>query len=245
MRIYHASDCTDTAAFHPRLINQISKEDCHSLSLLTKDARHVLDGTIDLDGFNFFIQLTITGLGGTVFEPNVQPYGAALGQLCELVRRFGSERIGVRYDPIIPGHNDDVERYLADFDSVGVHGVTVSVIDSYKHVRQRFERAGIPWPWGEGKHAPDEIRRPILDRAIAFAERASFRLMICCEPGYEQYQDHGCDFISHMIALRPDGLSIQLRRGKQRKHCTCPKMTQVGRYGDPCGHRCLYCYAQR
>jgi len=245
MRIYHASDCTDTVAFHSQLINQIPKHDCHSLSLLTKNAANILNGTVNLSEFNVFIQLTITGLGGTVFEPNVPPYAVALQQLRDLVKRFGRRRVGVRFDPIIPGHNDDVERYMRDFTAVGVHGITVSVIDAYKHVRERFARAGIAWPWAEGKHAPDEIRRPILDRAIAFAEEAGVTLRICCEPGYEQYQDYGCDFISDLVALRPDGLPIKLQKGKQRKHCSCPKMVQVGLYCHPCGHRCLYCYVRR
>jgi len=244
MRIYHASDCTDVVAFHPELIGRIRRSDCHSLSLLTKDASNILNDVVDLSGFNFFVQLTITGLGGTVFEPNAPRYEEALTQLRKLVDRFGRERVAVRHDPIIPGHNDETERHFRDFESIGVYGITVSIVDGYKHSRKRFAQAGIPWPWPDGLHAPDEIRMPILDRAVELAKGASFRLMICCEPGYEQHQDRGCDYIAHLVELRSDGVPFDLKKGKQRKSCTCPKMTQVGRYSDRCGHRCLYCYVK-
>lgn len=107
------------------------------------------------------VHCTITGCGGTDLEPNVAPPVVTLEAYHDLVNKYGGQRIVLRIDPIIP-----IEPYLSDAFIVRKEArgrVRLSFMDTYPHVRKRFESAGINIPW-EGLHAPYELRKEIFDK---------------------------------------------------------------------------------
>ena len=96
------------------------------------------------------VQLTVTGLGGTAWEPGVPPFEALLPAIRELAARLPHGAIRWRFDPIIP-LPDLFDRFrlvktrLAEALG-GVEEVIVSFPDPYKKAVERVCASGLAWP---------------------------------------------------------------------------------------------------
>ena len=77
--------------------------------LITKQPEILVNQLVEIDNPNIIIHCTITGNGSTVMEPDVPPYKDSLDAYYYLVEKYGSDRVVLRIDPIIP-----VEPYLSN-----------------------------------------------------------------------------------------------------------------------------------
>ena len=109
----------------------------------------IKDSNGNLKG-NVILHATITGLGGTPFEPNVTPYNVQLDGLKELLRtpNFCKERIVIRQDPIFPTFvitDKRLSRYgyhvtnIWNFAFENGLRYRTSFFDYYPHVRVRTQ----------------------------------------------------------------------------------------------------------
>jgi len=183
---------------------------------------------------NAILHCTITGYGGTIIEPGVAPALVTLEAYKNLVNTYGSERIVLRVDPIIPTLKGI--QTAKEIISHQQGRVRISFLDAYSHVRERFEKLGLQLPW-TGIHAPLEIRQQAVER---IKQEVLFRddLEICGEPGLDCT---GCISQRDMQAL---GLICKLS-GKctQRTSCACvAEKTELLSNPHRCAHNCLYCY---
>ncbi|HLD89878.1 MAG TPA: DUF1848 family protein [Patescibacteria group bacterium] len=185
------------------------------------------------------IHTTITGHGGTDLEPNVPPAEEAIEAYKKLVTIFGSQRVVLRVDPIVPTARA-VTTALRVIDQKQGR-LRVSMLDLYPHVKDRLfdkmpELAQVLTEahlYGQkAVHLQDNLRLPVL-KALANAGAE-----ICGEPGIECT---GCVSIKDLeiMGIMPNGIG----KSRQRAACACvAEKTELLTKRHPCIHGCLYCY---
>ena len=196
-------------------------------------------------------QATVTGLAGTVWEPNVpaEPF-AGLPALMAVIG--GSDHVKWRYDPIIPTiHNIERYRRLADIASrLGVHRCVINFIappGRYKRVDARL-RSPLPG-WQSGMPGYDDVwRRDVAEEIVGVARAYGIQVACCAECAslfghVEGLHRATCGDHKWFVELsgRDPG---EAPSSGSRPACGCAAYFDVGLYGQwsRC-HRCLYCYA--
>lgn len=246
--IYSASRRTDLTAFYPDwIVDKIRRaRKLDAIVLWTKDPRNLTERAdlfLSVTALPTVVQLTITGLAGSVWEPDVPHYAYFEDCLKTLAQALPPHAIQWRFDPILADDTVD-ERFAAVHAflvrcGVALDGVTVSFPDPYPAVIKRLAQDTMTLPF-----LSMQEKKAILTRLHATSK---LPLRLCCEPelltvpGTEQ--GHCVDgalfdrlYKTHLGDLpRDDG---------QRKACGCTKSTDIGSYDQLCRHNCRYCYAR-
>jgi hypothetical protein len=204
-------------------------------------------------GTTLAAQLTVTGLGGTRWEPNVPdtPF-AGLAALIDLMG--GPQHVKWRYDPVIPTvHQLDRFRRLAR--QAAALGLTQCVVNflappgCYKRVDARLAAPGVLPGWGEGMPGYDDAWR--AETAASLVEAgAGYGLQVACCAESAGLSDKvpglrpaACGDHQWFVALSGRDPGRAPTTGS-RSDCGCAAYFDVGLYGQRrrC-HGCLYCYA--
>lgn len=185
---------------------------------------------------------TTTGYGSTIVEPNVMPYEKRLENLkgfCEAYD-FPANHIVIRVDPIIPTEKGLAlaQKVISKAQKLGFSRFRFSFIDVYKHVVQRFQKAGLPVPPGIKEADPKEITKFYTFLNKKQAEGLVFES--CAES--DEFQT-GCisekDF--ELCGISKEELAIPQHRQRQTCLC-CGNKTELLTRKQRCPHQCLYCY---
>jgi DNA repair photolyase len=189
------------------------------------------------------LHFTVTGFGDTKVEPLVPSVEQSFKKFKKLIEDgFPIEHVVLRIDPIVPTERGwkSVEHVLDTFRGSGIKRVRFSVLDMYKHVKERFEAVGIPLPY-ETFHAPLEKRLEIRDKLTEIGKKDGFEVEACGEPGIESISCLSQKDID--ILGLTDKIKLEGNKG-QRKSCSCPaNKTQLYKNKmEHCQHGCLYCY---
>lgn len=189
---------------------------------------------------NIIVHCTITGLGCSKIEPGVPAVENSLKGYSDFVSKFGSERVVLRCDPIIPVEKFVVHASKNVMDkSIGTR-IRFSFLDMYGHVKQRFLNAGIDSSklgFTDGNlHVPLEERLRLVD-IIKSSIHDPEKLEACGEPGINSapcVSKKDCDIL---------GVHYMDPSFSQRFacHCAANKTELLGMKGR-CKHGCLYCY---
>lgn len=227
------------------------------VQLWTKDAAAILArGSLLLQGLlregtTLAAQVTVTGLGGTVWEPRTpeEPF-AGVADLIALVG--GPEHVRWRYDPVIPTvHRLDRFRHLAE--QAAALDLSHCVLNfiappgRYKRVDARLE-AVLP-AWQNGMLGYDDAwRAETAAELVEVASRLGLTVAACAEsanlaatvPGLHPAACGDYGWFVHLSNHDPGRVSST----GSRPGCGCAAYFDVGLYGQwqRC-HRCLYCYA--
>lgn len=179
---------------------------------------------------NVIIHCTITGYGSTVLEPNVPKPSDALDGYKRMVEKFGSDRVVLRVDPVIPTlkGRDLAKRIIDAGMSIANTRVRISFLDMYPHVKERFLSKKIPL-LDYDFHAPLALREEVWDELG--------RPEVCGEPGFKCtgcISEKDCEIL---------GVYHGTRHWKQRPTCNCAgNKFELLNNKKQCGHFCLYCY---
>ena len=194
--------------------------------LITKDPRKLLEITLPK---HCVIHCTITGFGGSQVEPGVPAPELTLKAYHQLVAQFGTERVILRIDPIIPT-TKGIARAMNIF-SEAEGRIRISFIDQYNHVITRFKNIGLELPWKEF-HAPFETRQAVLNEMPG--------VEVCAEPGL---QCSGCVSPRDVRAMGLDSTLLSGALGHQRRLCLCiAEKVELLTSRKQCLHQCTYCY---
>ncbi len=136
--------------------------DFDGMILITKNLSY---GFIErVEKANAIIHATITGHGGTIYEPKVPPLSISKQYFQQLVDKIGQERVVLRIDPIIPtdsGIAKAIYVYQQLHENMAKKTrVRISFMDNYDHVKKRFTDAGLK-PLDYIFHAPTKLREKI------------------------------------------------------------------------------------
>lgn len=218
---------------------------------------------------NVILHATITGLGGTAFEPNVTPYNEQLEGIKEylLNPNFSKDRLVIRQDPLFPTFvvtDKRLHRYAYHVSNIykfafenGLRYRT-SFFDYYPHVRVRtqstdYSARGQSFIPNDvlGEYIKDlneiqtdfhlslELRKSFLDIIQKCADKYNSTIEICGEPGLP------CTGCLSQKDLDTFGISLEeeIKTGFQRPACACLGIKhELLNRKSPCTHDCMYCY---
>ncbi len=215
---------------------------------LIKNAYGAIDALKDYSQLYFLF--TITGLGGTNWEMGVPKPGKAVLQLEGLRKIAGSERIGLRFDPIVHWWKDGklrtnlyfLEKLAPILADLRIKRVIFSFVQWYPKAIRRTKLAGIKYYDPSPKEKRKEAKY-LLDITDSYG----LSLEACSQP--EEFLVPGikkgaCIDAKLLSSLHPLKWKISPGKDKgQRPLCGCSKSIDIGSYTLPCNHLCLYCYA--
>lgn len=189
------------------------------------------------------LHLTCTGMGGTKIESFVPTVEVTFKKFKKLIGDgFPIEHVVLRIDPIVPtekGVNTAINT-LETFIPTGIKRVRFSILDMYKHVKERFNDASIPLPF-EDFHSPLDVRKQIYNRLLGYSNVYGFDLEVCGEPGINSIpclSQKDIDILGLTNTIKLVGSA------EQRKFCGCPANKHEILKDKPhqCNNRCLYCF---
>lgn len=207
---------------------------------------------------NVIIHATVTGLGGTRWEPNVPNYKKILEFLEKQIRYgFPKERLVIRCDPIFIPFMAPETQSLFDYKSIISEILNfaidndlryrISFFDYYPHVRERVKTLPQTLVIEKLNQIQPELHADILLRQGFLAMLEDYittrgkktEVEICGEPGLPCT---GC-----LSKKDLDIFGIELDKdpetGMQRPACACLGIKrELLDNKHPCAHGCLYCY---
>ncbi len=189
------------------------------------------------------LHLTCTGMGGTKIEPFVPSVDVTYEKCKQLIEKgFPISHIVLRIDPIVPTAKgiDTAESVLKKFIPLKIKRVRISILDMYKHVKERFSDNGIPLPF-ETFHASSSLRTLICEKFSDYSKKHDFDMEVCGEPDIDSIP---CISQKDIDIL---GLTDEIKlvgNAGQRKSCSCPANKHEIMAGKPhqCNNGCLYCF---
>lgn len=234
---------TETAdpAFHLRLFNKLEQANIIITKRLTDE---LIDKLIEHKD-KCILHLTVTGMGGTKVEPGVWSYVVTKLQLQKLLeKRFPVEQVVLRVNPIIPTDKGlaTAQRVVESYSNLGITRCRMSILDMYKHVKQRFMVADILPPYSTF-HAPRTTLTAAYRRMDTVCYAAGMAREWCGEPLIDSKP---CISYVDMAILKKNIPLIgnKGQRKGQRKGCSCPanKVQLIPHQLKACPNGCLYCY---
>jgi hypothetical protein len=251
--VLSASRRTDLVGCYPQsMVDRLQEyppEVVHSVVVWTKNPLNmIVEGPLKRTLRNYrqiFVHLTITGMGGTEFEPLIPPWEETvemIGPLIDLVEE--PKRISWRFDPILEVEgqgkaytNFDLFSQLASAIAPwGVETCRVSWVSPYPKVLSRFARKGWRFVPGDSKG-----RKGQADQLENIASSRGMSLYFCSMQGFPV---SSCIDGRLLSQIHPQGLPCSRKKAKgQRQLCGCTESLDIGWYSLSCKHRCLYCYA--
>ncbi len=259
-----------------RELHTISLESIGALAIWTKDPtnmmihpplRETLERYVKICGGVILLNLTVTGLGGTVLEPGIPTAGRILAATEALINSeiVRSEAIILRYDPLIevslPGGTsignismDVFERIFESFRSISLLRIKTSLADMrYAHVPRRMDQLGIH------VNLPDEKKITAFYRSMKRkCSQYGVRLDACCYPtALVGGETNGCidgSMINRMLedCRTPWRVTTSPHNaiGRQRPYCKCTYSRDIGYSAgfQTCFKNhgaCLYCFSQK
>ena len=218
--------------------------------LITKNLNDTfIKKVLKLNNLNFpiIIHATCTGWGGSIIEPNVPDYKTQLKQLEKLITKgFPLEQCVLRIDPIFPTTSgikrvSEVLEYAASLRLLPQMRIRISVLDEYRHVKDRLETLGFRPIYGDKLYAPKDM----MSQLIEMLDFYDLQFECCAEPylvNKNQFIHQGC--ISqrdlHIMGFPAKDMPInpQNRNGCQCLSCKTELLNNKHR----CDHKCAYCY---
>jgi hypothetical protein len=248
--IYSASRRTDLVAFYPDFITaKIARSrKLQALVLWTKDPRNCVNhpGLREaLAKYPVIMQLTVTGLGGTYWEPNVPEPGEISAAIRQLGKMLPPGAISWRFDPIIADESlharfSSVLKLLRDNLPL-LDGVTVSFPAPYRKVTERLAQDGRELPRLSAE------RRERIIRELQELSPRPLEFRACCQPdllGIPGVKKAACVDGEMFDSLYGTAFGKLEKDFGQRRECGCGQSTDIGDYSQLCRHNCRYCYAR-
>lgn len=274
--IISASRRTDLARMFPSLFSQwlhqgwvevknpfsgqsrkvsLAPAEVHTLVLWSKDYSRLLANEAQLlDRLRVFKQLyfhfTVTGLGGTAWEPGVPSAMQTNWQWEKLAMIAGdSRRVMWRFDPIIHWREGaKIKSNLEFFPQIarvamqaGIKNVTISLCHWYQKAKRRALRHGFIPEEPSAKEVQSQISW-LMEQSRAYnmeVQACSCPALFTC--GIKPAKCINGELLSQ---THPQQEKAELIKDKgQRKDCGCTKSIDIGSYQLNCEEGCVYCYA--
>lgn len=199
------------------------------------------------------IHVTCTGYGGSELEPNVPLMDYQFKKTVELINKgFPASNIVLRIDPIFPTEKglfkakQVIECYKRTLYFMNVNRIRVSILDEYKHVKQRFINKGWYAIYGNNQFASDE---QIQSVAELLGEYPDITFETCAESKLAAFskgniQEIGCISVKDLDIMEINHEGLAMYENPQHRagcHCLSCK-TELLENKHRCPHGCEYCY---
>ena len=198
-------------------------------------------------GYKIIVHCTCTGYGHSELEPNVPDYKTQLNSLKNMIDRgFPADHCVLRIDPIFPSERGlnrvrDVLHYFMSLNT-GVTRIRISLVDEYKHVKERYRQRGWNPLYGNNFYPSYEQKKLVAD----VLNQYSFLYELCAEDDFLKMLNNGqiIGCISskdlHIMGIPTEAMTIN---PQNRKGCHCLSCkTELLTDRKPCPHGCVYCF---
>lgn len=211
--------------------------------IITKRLTDKLNDKLVKHQDKIILHLTCTGYGGTVLEPFVPTVEQTYNKFLQLINKgFPISHVVLRIDPCIPTEKgkQTMINVIEAFKNDRITRVRFSILDMYKHVKERFTDKGLPIPY-DTFHAPLQDRLEIYEILKAYGSNFNFDVEVCGEPDIESIS---CLSQKDIDILGLKDKIILIGNKEQRKSCHCPANKTELLRGKPhrCENSCLYCF---
>lgn len=201
-------------------------------------------------GHKLIVHCTCTGFGHTDLEPHVPNYQTQLNQLKKLIDMgFPADYCVLRIDPIFPTLKgmQVISNVLNFFISLntGVTRIRISIVDEYKHVKERYKEHGWNSIYGDRFYASPTEFKLVANTLSQFPQ---FKFETCAEGTLAKlapntFEVTGCisETDLKLMSITPDPAMKQNMQKRNGCHCLACK-TELLDNRHPCVHQCVYCY---
>ncbi len=202
------------------------------------------------------IHCTITGLGGTSWEPHMHAPSLIVESCLRLLENYqiDPKAVTLRIDPII---NEALGIQFSEamitikaFSEAGIKDCRVSVLDYYPHVRVRMSHYKFDVEPCHTFQIPEPRKSELISFFYRECQRHGMRLHLCAERVPDcllkekdcTADTEGCASKESWERLGITDLKPAVRR--QRRDCTCnlSKIDLLQGLSKGCKGGCIYCY---
>ena len=230
---------------NPKQIGKVSLSpdliDC--IVFWTKNPEPILSKLHQLQDYMYYFQYTITGYQNEIEVGLPDKWSKIVPTFQKLSDAIGSDRVILRYDPVLLNTSYTIEYHLQFFGQLlkCLNGYTkrvvVSFIDFYAKMKQNMKYIEV-WPISR---VQEEL---LLKGFVQIASEYGMVIETCSEVGDYQHLGvmHGACIDKELIESLV-GLPLEVSKDKnQRKECGCVESIDIGTY-NTCLNGCVYCYA--
>jgi hypothetical protein len=228
----------------------------HTIVLWSKDFSRLLAEESGLRSAlrpyrQLYFLFTITGLGGSIVEPDGPIPAQAFKQIPPLVELAGDpRRVSLRFDPVVHWREGGAVRHNLDFfeglaaeaSQNGIEDIRTSFAQWYGRTIRRARNKSF-----EFVDPPDEEKAALAARLAGIASSRGLRLHACAQDflsGIPGLFPSACIDGRFLAVLHPDGEPAREAKDRsQRPACGCTESVDIGSYAQACPHGCVYCYA--
>ena len=221
----------------------LSPENVDAIVFWTKNSKpiHKYLDEIDELGYKYYFQYTITPYKNDL-EEKVQDKKEIIETFKNLSEKIGSEKVILRYDPVILSDNYTIDFHkkafirLCDLLAPYTKKIVFSFLDDYKKISKNIKQLNI-------KEISAEEMCIMAEYFADTAKKYNLKIESCAEQiDLERFGiNHGKCIDSELIE-KITGYKLSVGRDNQRNACGCIKCIDIGEY-NTCMHKCLYCYA--
>ena len=269
--IISASRRTDIPAFYSRwfmnsirrgyvcFVNPFNRKQIQKISLKVEDVKVIVFWTrnplpliphldeLDRIGYRYYFHYTVLNYPKKLdrFVPSFEKTVEIFKMLSD---RIGSERIILRYDPIILTDEMNTEFHIRNFERIlsrlGKYAgrVVISFLDLYGKTRRNLKAVNIH-PY-EDIDTDDPKISKMLRAFHDISESNGLKIFSCAEKrNLEPFGIRRGKCIDDELIRDIFGIHVNPEKDRnQREYCGCVKSKDIGMY-DTCLHGCVYCYA--
>lgn len=226
---------------------------CDGVILITKNITDTFINQVLIaqdQGHKIIVHCTCTGFGKTSLEPNVPDYKTQLNQMKKLIDMgFPANHCVLRIDPIFPTPKGilAVTNVLNYFTSLNtdVTRVRISVVDEYKHVKERYRKRGWNPIYGDRFCASSAEFKLVADTLSQFSD---FVFETCAEDTLAKlapniFKVTGCISETDLQLMHIESVPQMKQNMQNRNGCHCLACkTELLDNRHPCAHNCVYCF---
>lgn len=263
-RIGVASEYTDPAFFSKQIIRVLNGEevisdkfgrtfsgtDFNALYIITKHDGLPIENLLK-HKIPKIIHFSITGLGGTKYEPGVMKPDDLLDRIQAMLKLgLDPESVTIRIDPIVPGVTSTkmIENIVKRASEMGIKTIRFSIMDQYKTTKKYMEELGYDYSKfydGTSMHARDDVREQIETFMDSLIDKYGVTMSTCAEPlsSNSRIKRDACLSVNAVNNMLGTNVPQSAGTGK-RKLCSCfGGKTDLLKYDNVCASSCAYCYA--
>lgn len=192
-----------------------------------------------------FFHFTITGLPNEI-EVNVPPANITIQDMIYLAKRYSSNNIIWRFDPICITNRITFQQHLENFIYCAeklrgyINICYISFVHPYARVYRNFKK----YTSHSLVISMSQQRIEYSNKIASIAQKYEIKIYACCNNDIVGLNvlKGSCINIKNLSAVWHLNNTIKAKISPTRKGCFCTRSIDIGAY-NTCGHGCIYCYA--
>lgn len=221
----------------------LTPENVDAIVFWTKNSKPIHRYLDEIDNlkYKYYFQYTITPYKKDL-EEEVQDKKEIVETFKNLSEKIGSEKVILRYDPVILSDNYTIDFHkkafarLCDLLAPYTKKIVFSFLDDYKKISKNIKQLNI-------KEISAEEMCIMAEYFADTAKKYNLKIESCAEQiDLERFGINHGKCIDDELIEKITGYKLSVGRDNQRNACGCIKCIDIGEY-NTCMHKCLYCYA--